>query len=340
MYPCLLFAGLAASSALALSAPFSEGAEIRSPGQTIQRAGQGQAQPKHVQKSEPPPDPRPEDEREFDEVKKKALADDDEAALRAYLANRADSRFAEEARWLIDEVQFAPARRENSPRSYAAFIANYPNNRHREEAGIRAEELMFAPFAALGTIEAYSNFVESFPGNRFAPVARAAVEDLALEEVKKANTLIGYAEFLRVYPESPRAPEALELKDALEFAPYRSKDNEEAYAEFLRNNPVNHNRAEAQKRHDELRDARVKDETDKICNEAKNAGKYNCDFVSFADGTLSVRIIKLSEVTQGQQLLMGGPGFAEEIERRYREWKQETIKQLLRILEVVSVTVE
>lgn len=290
--------------------------------------------------AEAAPDARPSDERAFEEVKKLALDTGNESHLWGYLTNNPGSRFAEEARLTIDRIQYAPARGENSPKAYSNFIATFPNNRFREEAGVRAEELMFSPFAEIGTIDSYNNFLESFPGSRFAAVARAAVEDLVFDGVKKANSVIGYAEFLRDYPESARGPEAVRLKEDLEYAAYAAADVEKGYAEFLWANPVNHNRAEAQKRHDELRAVRVKEETDAICAEAKNTGKYNCDYVSYGDGTLLVKIIKLGEVTQGQQLLMGGPGYLEEIERRYRDWKQETIKRLLRILGVMTVTVE
>ncbi len=302
-------------------------------------AAQADATPAEQILPPPPPPPSPE-QLAFEALRKKALETGKLELLLQYLREHPDSRFGPLAQSAIDDIQFAPYREQNTVKAYSAFIAKFPGNSNIPLARLRADELVFAPFSAQNSIESYSQFTESFPGNLLVPVADAAIEDLILADVKKANSIIAYAEFIRDHAGSERIAEVQFLKDELEYGPYKKKDTEEGYREFLRGFPVNRNRDAARARMMEQRTIRVRAETEKICGEAKMQGTYDCDFVSFDAGTLTVRIIKLSEVQQGQQLLIGGPGYAEEIQRRFYEWKNETIKRCLRILGVISVTVE
>lgn len=290
----------------------------------------------------PPPLPEPLQPGEviFEARRKKALETGKESILDQYLKDGPGNPFAPRAREAVDDIRFRRCRDENTVKGYAAFIAKYPDSRHVAEASLRTDELIFAPFSRGNSIESYSRFIDDFPENRLIPAAKAAMEDLIFDEVKKADSIIAWAEFLRDHAATERAAEALALKDELEYGPYKKKDAEEGYREFLRGFPVNRNREEARKRMMELRTVRVRRETDAICEEAKMEGSHSCDFVAFEEETLRVKIVRLSGGEQGQQLLMGGPGYAEEALRRYSAWKSETIKRLLRILGVISVTVE
>lgn len=286
------------------------------------------------------PEPRQPDEIIFEMVRKKALESGKEGLLDKYLKDSPTNRFGERARAAIDEIHFRRYRAENSLRAYTIFIVNEPDSRYAAEAGQRVDDLLFAPVSRENTIEGYMIFIETFPDHPLVPAAQAAIEDLIFDEVKQADSIIAWAEFLRDHAASERAAEGLAFKDELEYGPFKKRDAEEGYREFIRGFPVNRHRAEAYSRMMVLRTARVKRETDAICAEAKMEGSFNCDFVAFEEGTLRVKIVRLSGEEQGQHLLMGGPGYAEEALRRYSDWKNETIKRLLRILSVISVTVE
>lgn len=286
------------------------------------------------------PEPTQPGEIIFESMQKKALETGKESLLEKYLKDTPGNRFAARARETIDDIRYRRCRAEGTVRGYTVFIINNPASRHVADAELRVDELLFLSVSRENSIEGYMRFIEAFPKNPFVPSAQAAIEDLIFDEVKQADSIIAWAEFLRDHAGSERAPEALELKDELEYEPYKNRNVEEGYREFLRGFPVNRHRNEAYTRMMALRTARVKRETDAICAEAKMEGSYSCDFVAFEEGTLRVKIVRLSGEEQGQQLLMGGPGYAEEALRRYSAWKNETIKRLLRILSVISVTVE
>lgn len=276
----------------------------------------------------------------FETRRKKALETGKESLLGEYLKESSGNRFTDRAREAIDDIRYSRCRSENTIRAYTAYILNNPVGRHRAEAAQRVDDMLFATVARENSIEEYMHFIETFPNHPLVPAAKAAIEDLIFDEVKQTESIIAWAEFLRGHAASERVPEALALKDGLEYEPYKKRDVEVGYREFLRGFPVNRHREEAYSRMMELRTTRVKQETDAICAEAINEGSYRCDFVSFEEGTLLVKIVRLSGEEQGQNLLMGGPGYAEEALRRYSGWKNETIKRLLRILSVISVTVE
>ncbi len=313
----------------------------------IPPADAGEPSPEPPQLAEPtmaipPPLPEPLQPGEiiFESLRKKSLETGKENLMDRYLKDNSSVRFADRARDTIDDIRYRRCRAENTLRAYTAFIANYPDSRHAAEAARRADDLLFDSVSRENSIEGYTLFIEEFPAHPMVPAAAAAIEDLIFDEVKKAESIVAWAEFLRDHAASERAPEALALKDGLEYEPYEKRDAEEGYREFIRGFPVNRHRGEAYSRMMVLRAARVKREADAICAEAKNEGLYSCDFVAFEEGTLRVKIVRLSGEEQGQHLLMGGPGYAEEALRRYSAWKSETIKRLLRILSVISVTVE
>lgn len=276
----------------------------------------------------------------FESMRKKALETGKEGLLNEYLKDSPTNRFAARAREAVDDIRYRRCRAENSLRAYTSFIVNNPASRHAAHAAQRVDDLLFETVSRENNIEGYMHFIETFPNHPLVPAAKAAVEDLIFDEVKQTESIIAWAEFLRDHAGSERIPEALALKDGLEYEPYKKRDVEEGYREFLRGFPVNRHRDVAYGRMMELRATRVRQETDAICAEAINEGSYRCDFVSFEEGTLLVKIVRLSGEEQGQNLLMGGPGYAEEALRRYSAWKNETIKRLLRILSVISVTVE
>ena len=286
------------------------------------------------------PEPLQPGEMIFEALRKKALETGKESLLEQYIRESPGDRFAERARKAVDDIRFHKCRRENTVKGYTSFMANYPDSRHAAEAARRADDLVFAAVSRENSIEGFTRFIEDYPGHPLVPVARAAIEDLIFDEVKKTGSIIAWAEFLREHAGSERAAEAQALKDELEYEPYKKKDTEEGYYDFLRGFPVNRQRGEASSRAMALRAVRVKRETEAICGEAKMEGSYSCDFLAFEEGNLRVKILRISGGEQGQQLLMGGPGYAEEALRRYSVWKNETIKRLLRILGVISVTVE
>lgn len=234
--------------------------------------------------------------------------------------------------------QFQPYRKKNTAKAYYAFMKKYPKNRWVAEARLYADELEFAPHAAVGTADAYSDFIQRYPDNRFAGTAKAALDDLNFEKVKEADTIIGYAEYMKEYPTSPRLAEARWRRDSLEYAPFKTADTLEALNEFINAYPLSPFREEAEARAAELDSFRVQEETAKICNEYRHTGgKYGCVFVSFETGTLMVAMQRPTEAQEGQKYLMGGPGFVEEMERRYKEWENETLEKLATIHGVTAV---
>ena len=248
----------------------------------------------------------------------------------------AKQKAAELAKEQLEE--FRHYRKKNTVKSYYAFIAKYPHNRWVAEAKLYAEELEFGAYSAHGTTDSYAEFIVKHPRNRFLPTAKAAIEDLAFERVKEANSVVGYAEFLRDYSTSPLAPEAERRKDILEYAPYKEKGTVDALEEFVKSYPLSSFREEALARISEMEQLRVKGETAKICEERKRIGnKYDCEFVSFEPGKLTVIMKKPDETEEGQRYLIGGPGYVEEMERRYTEWKADTFERLLGIPGVASV---
>ncbi len=276
----------------------------------------------------------------FESIRKKALETGKESLLDKYIKDSHGNRFEARALETVDDIRFRRCREKNSIRDYIVFAVKYPQSPHAAEAERRIDDLIFLSVSRENTIEDYTHFIEEFPNHPMVPAAKAAIEDLIFEEVKMTGSIIAWAEFLRDHASSERVPEAEELKDELEYEPYKKRDVEEGYREFLRGFPVNRHREEARQRMMELRTVRVHKETDAICNESKIESSYNCEFVAFDEGTLLVKIGRLTGEEQGQNLLMGGPGYAEEALRRYSIWKNETIKRLLRILGVISVTVE
>lgn len=258
----------------------------------------------------------------------------------AELAAQAEKRHQAERQKEEDE-QFTPFRKRHSAKAYYQFIQTYPANRWVETARLNAEEMELAPFAAKGTVEAYSEFIDKFPRNRFAAVAKAAVEELVFEQVKQANTVIGYAEFMRNYPASPLAPEAAHRRDALEYAPYKAKDTVDALVEFINNFPLSGFQDAALIRIGELDNGKIKSEVERVCAERRhNVSRYDCAFVSYAKGALAVKVLKPAEAEQGQQYLMGGPGYAEELERRFQEWKHDLFGRFREIPGVFTVKEE
>lgn len=276
----------------------------------------------------------------FESTRKKALATGKESLLDKYIKESPGNRFAARALETVAYIRYRRYLEKNTMRDYAVFIVNYPENPYTAEAARRMDDLLFLSVAHQNSIEDYTHFIEDFPDHPMVRAAEAAIEDLIFDEVKMTGSIIAWAEFLRGHASSERVAEALALKDELEYEPYKKRDAEAEYREFLRGFPVNRHREEARKRMMELRSVRVQRETETICDEAKMEGSYNCGFVAFDEGTLRVKIGRLSGEEQGQHLLMGGPGYAEEALRRYSAWKNETIKRLLRILGVISVTVE
>lgn len=305
----------------------------------IQDAGAAEPSPE-LAVSPQLPDPLEPGEIIFETKRKKAMETGKESLLNEYLKDTPGNRFAARAREAVDDVRYGRCRAENSIRAYTVYIMNNPASRHAADAARRVDDMLFARVSRENSIEEYMLFMESFPNHPLVPAAEAAVEDLIFDEVKRAESIVAWAEFLRGHAASERVPEALALKDGLEYEPYHKRDVEEGYREFLRGFPVNRHRDEAYSRMMVLRTARVKQETEAICAEATNEGSFSCNFVAFDEGTLLVKITRLSGEEQGQHLLMGGPGYAEEALRRYSAWKNDTIKRLLRILSVISVTVE
>lgn len=347
MQPVSAFYRLASAAAFAALFLFCAAAHAADADSALDGASEGQPITAEEPPQEPPavapsqlPDPLQPGEIIFEILRKKALETGKESLLEQYIRESPGDRFAERARKVIDDIRFRKCRRENTVKGYAVFLANYPESRHAAEAARRADDLIFAAVSRENSIESFTRFIEDYPGHPLVPVARAAIEDLIFDEVKKTGSIVAWAEFMRDYAASGRVVEALALKDELEYEPYKKKDAEEGYREFLRGFPLNRHRGDASTRMLALRAARVKRETEAICGEAKMEGSYRCDFIAFDEGNLRVKILRISGGEQGQQLLMGGPGYAEEALRRYSGWKNETIKRMLRILSVISVTVE
>lgn len=136
---------------------------------------------------------------------------------RAYLGE-ASPALVEPAMQRLSELEFAEARRLNTPLAYRRFLDEFPESARAPEAETLLENLRFTDASQRDSAAAWQEFLLDHPRGKKAEEARRREADRALAEANASGEAGALAAFARRYPAHPAAAEAAGAGDDATFA--------------------------------------------------------------------------------------------------------------------------
>lgn len=137
------------------------------------------------------------------------------------------------------------AKRLDSVDAYREFLAQKPDSRHADEAARSLEAAEWRVASAAGTAYAYRAYLARYASGEYAAAAELRLEDIAWQDAARIGTQGAYAAFLRANARSPRCGEAKRRIEELAWAEAGATNTEAGYLQFVREHPSSPHEAEA-----------------------------------------------------------------------------------------------
>lgn len=114
-----------------------------------------------------------------------------------------------------DEAKWEKTQKQNTIEEYQKFLQAYPDSKFSEDAKSRIIELEYVIVKETNTVESYSNFIKKYPNSKYVNNANSNIVSLEFDEVKQSNTITAYDEFIEKYPNTASAKEAELIKEEI-----------------------------------------------------------------------------------------------------------------------------
>ncbi len=150
----------------------------------------------------------------FDETRESDTID----VYRNFLNKFPKSRFTEQAKERIIELQFEEVRAIDTSKVYLDYAKRNPSSPFVEEANERAEVLVYEELAGEPVAEKYTEYLQVFPEGRHVSEVLAGLEKVEYEEAKNSADVEAIEAFLAKYPNTSYREELTQVTADLKAA--------------------------------------------------------------------------------------------------------------------------
>jgi hypothetical protein len=136
--------------------------------------------------------------------------------LLKFIGDYPSSIFENEAKKIIEDLDYLVVCKNNTKESYISFLSAYPNSQYFLTIKDKLEKIEFDNTLAVGTLAAFSVFINAYPGSKNSDEIIKKMEDLSWNECLRINSPSAFREFTVKYPNSKNLIEAKQRLTELE----------------------------------------------------------------------------------------------------------------------------